>query len=226
MVGGEILSPSLARAASQTLGVPRITDPFTMTEVIPAAGQTCSRAHLHFDLNSSHTELLDLATGEPAEPGALGTLVITPYFPYRECMPVFRYDTRDVARRLPGEDTGCELAGAPAISQILGKADHLLRLASGEVITPRELVNAIEALPTQPWPARFRAQARDGRVLLTLPAAAIDGYGEVAARRHFREAGLALDLVIVGGDEAASLRPARSDLRETTFADRPTLVGA
>ena len=167
-VGGEVLSPSLARAATQVLGVARVEDTFSMTEVIPVTGRTCSQAHLHHDLNTGLTELLDLQTGEPAAPGALGTIVITPYFPYRDCMPVFRYDTRDVARCLPDEPLSCEMAGIPATSQILGKAGDLLRLGPGEVITPRQLIHAIEALPTEPWPARYRAAVHGGRIRLTL----------------------------------------------------------
>jgi phenylacetate-CoA ligase len=225
MSGGEILSPSVARAVCQTLGVPVVEDSFSMTEVIPVTGRTCSQAHLHHDLNTGLTELLDLQTGEPAAaPGALGTVVVTPYFPYRECMPVFRYDTRDVARCLPEEPLTCELAGVPAMSQLLGKAGHLLHLGTGEVITPRQIIHAIEALPTEQWPARYRAEAADSQIRLTLPAAAIDGYGEAAARRHFAEAGLDVDLVIVGDDHAAALRQTRSDMRETAFAR--TLIGA
>src|SRR5689334_4000286 len=222
MSGGEILSPSVARAVCQTLGVPVVEDSFSMTEVIPVTGRTCSQAHLHHDLNTGLTELLDLQTGEPAAPGALGTVVITPYFPYRDCMPVFRYDTRDVARRLPDEPLTCELAGIPAISQVLGKADHLLRLGSSAVITPRQLVEAIEALPTAPWPARYRAEARDGRIRLTLPAAAVNGFGEAAARQHLAAAGLDVDLVVVTDDQAISLRHTRSDLHETTFVTDQT----
>ena len=45
-------------------------------------------------------------------------------------MPVFRYDTRDVVRCLPDEPLSCEVAGIPATSTILGKADHLLRLGN------------------------------------------------------------------------------------------------
>jgi len=225
-VSGEVLSPSLARAACQTLGVPRIEDSFSMTEVIPVTGRTCSHAHLHHDLNTGLTELLDLQTGEPTAPGALGTVVITPYFPYRDCMPVFRYDTRDVARCLPEEALTCELAGVPAMSQILGKADHLLRLSPGHVITPRQLIHAIEALPTAPWPARYRAEVRDGRAHLTLAGAAINGYGVAAARRHFAEAGLDVDLAIVSDDQAVSLRHTRSDLHETTFVTQQALIGA
>jgi phenylacetate-CoA ligase len=225
-VGGEVLSPSVALAACRTLGVPRVEDTFSMTEVIPVTARTCSQDHLHHDPTTGLTELLDLTTGEPAAPGALGTVVITPYFPYRDCMPVFRYDTRDVARCLTGEDLSCEMAGLPATSQLLGKAESLLRPGSGEVVTPRQLVDAVEALPTAPWPARYRAVAEDGRIRLTLPAAAIDGYGETAARRHFAEAALDVDLTIVGDDQARSLRHTRSDMREPTFAAAQALLGA
>jgi phenylacetate-coenzyme A ligase PaaK-like adenylate-forming protein len=225
-VGGEVLSPSVARAACQTLGAPRVDDTFSMTEVIPVTGRTCSQAHVHYDVTTGLTELLDLETGEPAAPGALGTIVITPYFPYRDCMPVFRYDTRDVARRLPDEPLSCELAAIPATSQILGKASDLLRLGPADVVTPRQLIDAIEALPTEPWPARYRAAVRDGKIELTLPAAAISGYGETAARRHFAEAGLDVSLAIVGDEQATSLRHTRSDLREITFAAPQALTGA
>jgi phenylacetate-coenzyme A ligase PaaK-like adenylate-forming protein len=225
-VGGEVLSPSLAQAACQTLGVPRVDDSYSMTEVIPVTGRTCTQGHLHHDLNTGLTELLDARTGEPAAHGALGTVVITPYFPYRDCMPVFRYDTRDVARCLSGEALGCELAAIPATSQILGKADHLLHLDTAEVVTPRQLIEAIEALPTAPWPARYSATAQGGRVRLTLPAAAIAGYGEAEAHGHFAAAGLDVDLTVVGDDQATSLRRTRSDLHETTFTSQQALIGA
>ncbi|MGH3186494.1 MAG: hypothetical protein ACRDPY_20055 [Streptosporangiaceae bacterium] len=80
---------------------------------------------------------------------------------------MFRYDTRDVARCLPDEPLRCELPGIPATSQILGKADHLLRIPGGEIVTSRQLIEAIEALPAEPWPARYRAAASDGRIRLT-----------------------------------------------------------
>lgn len=226
VVGGEVLSPSLARAATRTFGVTSVDDPYSMTEIAPVSGRTCSQAHQHYDLGVGYTELIDLDTGEPAAAGALGTLVITPYFPYRDCMPVFRYDTRDVARCLPDTPLRCELSGIPATSQILGKSNQLLRLPDGGIVTPRQLIEAIEALPAEPWPARYRAEVSGGRIRLTLPAGAIADYGEAAAQRHFAAAGLDVDLDIVGDDEATSLRRTRSDLHETTFADRPALVGA
>jgi phenylacetate-coenzyme A ligase PaaK-like adenylate-forming protein len=225
-VGGEVLSPSVAEAARRTFGVTRIEDIFSMTEVIPISGRNCDQGHLHIDPTSGHVELLDLVTGEPAAPGALGTVVITPYFPYRDCMPVFRYDTRDIARCLPEKALTCELSGIPAISPILGKASSLLETSSGAVITPSQLVCAIESLPTEPWPARFQASVTDGRLTVALPASALAGYGEAAAVRHLAEAGLDADLRIVPDEAAASLRRTRSDLHETSFAVSPALVGA
>jgi phenylacetate-CoA ligase len=229
-VGGEVLSPTLARAACQTLGVAQVDDGYSITEAIPVTARSCSHAHLHHDVNLGLTEVLDLTTGEPAAPGALGTLVITPFFPYRDCMPVFRYDTRDVVRRLPDDAPGCELARIPATSQVLGKADHLLHLdgaPAAEVITPRQLVDAIEALPAAPWPARYRATACDGRIQLTLPVGAINGYGEAEARHQLAAAlGVDVDLTLVGDDQATALRRTRSDLHETTFASEHALVGA
>ncbi len=225
VVGGEVLSTSLAQAAARTFGVALVDDPYSMTEIVPVTGRPCSQGHIHHDLNLGLTELIDLDTGEPAAPGALGTLVITPYFPYRDCTPVFRYDTRDVARCLPAAPLRCELPGIPATSQILGKADHLLRIPGGEIVTSRQLIEAIEALPAEPWPARYRAAASDDRIRLTLPVSAIAGYDEAEARRHFAAAGLDTDLDIVGDDQAASLRHTRGDMLETTFASQPALVG-
>jgi phenylacetate-coenzyme A ligase PaaK-like adenylate-forming protein len=224
-VGGEVLSSNLKAAAAETFGGPRINDAFGMTEVMPVSAATCSQHHLHHDINMGFVELLDLDTGEPAEPGALSTVVITPYYPYRECMPVFRYDTRDVVRRLDDEPLTCEIAGLPATSAIVGKADQILRLGPDEVITPRAVIEAVEALPSQPWPARYRIARHDGRVLLTLPETAVAGLGEAAAREHLRECGLDVDLALVRDGQASALRPLRSDLHETTFVARPALIG-
>jgi phenylacetate-CoA ligase len=223
--GGEVLSPSLAAAARETFGITQINDSFGMTEVMPVSGRSCSQGHMHHDINMGLVELLDLETSEPAAPGALATVVITPYFPYRDCMPVFRYDTRDVVRCLPDAPLDCEVAGIPATSPILGKADHLLRRASGDTVTPRQLIEAVEALPTQQWPARFRTELHEDRLRLTLPVSAVDGLGESAARQHFAGHGLDVELVLVSDDQARSLRHVRSDLHETTFVGRPALIG-
>lgn len=223
--GGEILSSSLRSAAAETFGA-RINDAFGMTEVMPVSATTCSQGHLHHDLNLGLVELLDLATGEPARPGSLATVVITPYYPFRECQPVFRYDTRDVVRLLDEDGPlDCEISGLPGTGPIVGKADQLITGPDGAVVTPRDLIEAIDALPSQPWPARFRAESELGRTRLRLPAGALAGLDLRDARRHFADRGLDVDLEIVADDQARLLRQLRSDLHEATFATDLITVG-
>jgi phenylacetate-coenzyme A ligase PaaK-like adenylate-forming protein len=219
--GGEVLSSALKRTARETLGPRLVNDTFGMTEVLPVTGRICSQDHLHIDLNVGFAEVIDLETGMPAAPGNPGTLVITPYYPYRECMPVFRYDTRDIVRRLPDESLTCELAAVPAMSLILGKADSLLHL-KGKIVTVRDLVEIIEGLPSQPWPARFSARAVDDHIELVLPEQALLGVTKEEVERRFRAVGIDLRLAdyVTQKFETAHLRPLRADLLETTFAAR------
>jgi phenylacetate-coenzyme A ligase PaaK-like adenylate-forming protein len=220
--GGEVLSPGLAAAARETLGAV-VNDTFAMTEVLPVSGRVCEQGHLHHDLNMGLVEVVDLDTGEPSSAGELGTVVITPYYPYRECMPVFRYDTRDVVRRLPEESLTCSLAGVPATSRILGKAGHMLRVG-GRVVTARELVEACEALPGEPWPARFSARALPGRLELSVSAdtAGALSAGELARRIGADAGGLEVACSLVAGAASTTLRPLRADLRETSFTAERT----
>ncbi|HEU5476144.1 MAG TPA: hypothetical protein VFV67_36430 [Actinophytocola sp.] len=212
--GGEILSPALAEAVRTTLGAGRVDDTYGMTEVLPVGGRSCSRRHLHLDVNMGFTEVIDLAGAGPAGPGALGTLVITPYFPYRECMPVFRYDTRDVVRVLPAPPD-CELAAVPAVSAILGKADGLLRTAARPV-TPREVVEVLDDLPGVRWPVRYQASVRDGRLHVIMAGDAAPG----DLVKRFAAVGIEATAEVV--PDAVELRRLRCDLRETTFVARPS----
>ncbi|WP_456786585.1 phenylacetate--CoA ligase family protein [Cellulomonas sp. P5_C5] len=219
----EILSPAVRAAAEQVFGAP-VSDNFGMTEVIPVTGTSCSAGHLHHDLTMGHVEVLGLGSGAAATPGELGSLVVTPYFPYRECMPVLRYDTRDVVRQLPGP-VDCEQAGIPATSAVLGKASQLIEVAPGRVVTPRELVEAVEDLPSRPWPARFHAEPEDGRLRIDLPAGAVAGLSSAGLTDHFAERGLDARVRVLEDHRAPGLRRVRSDLRELSFA-APEPVGA
>jgi phenylacetate-CoA ligase len=159
--GGERLPAALAAAAGRTFGAP-VTDLFAMTEVLPVSGRTCSQGHLHHDLNMGLVEVVDPATGLGVAPGELGSVTITPYFPYRECMPLLRYDTRDMVRRLAKDELTCELAGMPATSAIVGKAEQLgQRRPAG---TANEKTGAAQVpLPVtvRALPARARAELRE-----------------------------------------------------------------
>jgi hypothetical protein len=224
-VGGEVLSPALAAAARDAFGC-AVNDVFGMTEVLPVSGRACSLGHLHHDLNTGFVEVLSLDGDEPASPGELGRVVITPYYPYRECMPVFRYDTRDLVRVLPDGPLECELSGTPGTSAILGKAEwlpvgdtHGGPGVAARNVTTRDLVEALESLPTRPWPARYRVEpgAAGGPLALTLPMSTVDGIGVDEVTRRLADRGLDVRITLVSDDEATTLRRVRADLVESTF---------
>jgi hypothetical protein len=163
-------------------------------------------------------EVISLDGDRPCAPGELGTMVVTPFFPYRECTPVFRYDTRDVVRRLPDEALTCNLAGVPALSAILGKAGHLLPTTAG-FLTPRDIVEVLEALPAEPWPAQYRADTEHGVLRLGIPPATVAGTTTREIVRRFAARGIDCIIDLIDTDEP--LRYVRADLAETTFtADR------
>jgi hypothetical protein len=167
-------------------------------------------------------EVLALDGDGPCAPGELGTMVVTPFFPYRDCMPVFRYDTRDVVRRLPDEPLTCNLAGVPALSAILGKASQLQPTSTGAV-TPRDIVEVLEALPAEPWPAQYRAAFDRGVLRLTIPSATVAGTTTDEVIGRF--AALGIDCIIDLNASDTPLRHVRADLAETTFTTDRTPAG-
>ncbi|MEU2451627.1 AMP-binding protein [Streptomyces sp. NPDC012765] len=213
--GGEMLSRSLSDALRETFGAKTVGDAFGMTELLPVGGRTCGKRHLHIDPNMGYTEVLDLATGEPAGPGRLGELTVTPYFPYRECMPVLRYNTGDVVRTLDGEPD-CELAAVPAVSHILGKAGTLHRTIEG-LVTPRDILEALDGTPGLPWPLRHRAEVgADGRLHVEVASKEVTE-AEVAERLRAQDIDARVTVLPVDDEEAARLFPLRCDLLEHTF---------
>jgi hypothetical protein len=114
----------------------------------------------------------------------------------------------------------CELAGVPATSRILGKADHLLRVGD-EIITMRDLVEVVEDLPSQPWPARFGATVDDDHMQLHMPGDVLAGASANDLRRRLAERGLDVEVSpVLDGRTGAQIRPLRADLLETTFVER------
>lgn len=213
--GGEVLSPTLSIAAAETFGA-AVNDTFGMTEVLPVSGRVCERGHLHHDLNVGYVEVIDPDSGLPVDAGEVGTAVVTPYYPYRECMPVFRYDTRDLVRRLPDDRLDCTLAAVPATSRILGKADQVLHI-NGRTVMPRTLVETVEALPGEHWPARFSARARPDHLELSVGADLAASLRQGELEQLPGEDGEVPVVCIPGGTAETALRRVRADLVETTF---------
>jgi phenylacetate-CoA ligase len=220
-VAGELMSNAVAEAARQTFGV-RPSDTFAMTEVLPVSGRTCRQGHLHLDLNMGLVEVIKLDGSGPALPGEIGTMVVTPFFPYRDCMPVFRYDTRDMVRQLPDEKLQCDLAGVPALSSILGKASQLLEVG-GMPVTPRDIIEILEQLPSEPWPAQYQAEVDGSSLVLTVPVTTMEGTSAAEIQAMFARIGIMCDLCVDHGHDV--LRAVRADLSETTFAAHRTPIG-
>lgn len=212
-VGGELMTAALADAARETLGVRRINDTYGATELMPFGGRTCEEGHLHLDPNLGYVEVLDPSTREPAGPGELGTLIVTPYFPYRECQPVFRYDTRDLVRVPAAAQTTCELAAIPAVSKVLGKAKDLVHTSDGPV-TPREIAESLDAVVGVGSPVRFAARAVGGRLRVTVPRGCLPpevNGADLAAACAAR--GIDADVDVAAGDPPVG-RPLRADFVE------------
>ena len=212
-VGGEVLTDTLARRAADAFGA-EVTETYGMTETLPVGGQVCTAGHLHVPLDQGYVEVLDPATHEPADPGAIGELTVTPYAAYRDTTMLLRYATGDLVRVLPdGDPVDCELAAVPATSKILGRM-------SGSAISTRDILELLQGEPALPLPTRY-AVSGDGDMLYV-----VGDPGEIAvlARLEERITELAMPLhgIVIVEDPAKLPAPChiRADLRERSF-NRP-----
>lgn len=81
-------------------------------------------------------------------------------------------------------------------------------------MTTRDIVEVLEGLPSQPWPARYRATELGGVLLLTIPESALEGLTTAEVARRFAERGIEAAVEV----SSADLRHVRADLAEATFA--------
>lgn len=102
LLGGEIVTGSLKRRCQRLFGQVQLIENFGMTEIWPFGGHLCPEGHLHFDVSQGLLEVIDPVTGAPAQPGEAGTMVVTPFPPYRETTLLLRYDTQDMVRVISG----------------------------------------------------------------------------------------------------------------------------
>ncbi len=217
-IGGEVVTSGLLRRARQLFGDEVVIETgYAMTETYPFAGMPCSQGHLHFEPSHGLVEVIDPETGAPCETGQAGTLVVTPFAPYRDTTLLLRYDTQDVVRAVDG-DMHCEHRHLPATSALLGKQALAVHHDHGWTY-PAEVLSALEEVDDVPLPARFGYWAENGGVALdVMVRSATDD-----TRRHvetsLEQHGVpvtALRLVT----ESGKLRhpfPLRCDLRELGF---------
>jgi phenylacetate-CoA ligase len=151
-VGGEIVTEGLKTRCQKLFGPVEFIQGYAMTETWPFSGTRCAQGHLHFEPSQGLMEVIDPDTSEPAHPGQIGTIVATPFAPYREASVVLRYDTEDVVQAIRGPLT-CNLKHWPATSDLQGKLRLSVRGPDGWIHS-RQIREALEAVEEVPLPAR------------------------------------------------------------------------
>jgi phenylacetate-coenzyme A ligase PaaK-like adenylate-forming protein len=221
-VGGELVSEGLKDRARRLFGTVQFHEGYGMTETWPLTGQQCSEGHLHYEPTSAMVEVLDPESGTSASPGEAGTLVVTPFPPYRETTILLRYDTQDVARPIEGALT-CELRNLQATTNLLGKLRLAVRHEGGWTF-PRDVLEALEGCEDVPLPARYGFWAVSGGVAVEVVARKSDPDFRSVIGERLEERGIPLrELRVV--DHPGGLRhpmPLRCDLKEALFEERGT----
>ena len=222
-VGGEILTDALKERAGELFDAP-VIDGYSMTEIVPVAGQVCSHDHLHLPVDQGYVEVLDPVTLEPAVPGAVGSLTVTPFLSYRDTTTLLRYVTGDLVRLLPdAEKLDCEMAAVPATSRILGRV-------TGSELATRDVLELLQRERALPLPTRYALDEAGSAGGPVLHVVAERASGDLLARLEGRVADLALPLggVILVEDPVDLPMPCRvrADLREHTFHPVPDRAGS
>lgn len=162
MLGGEIVTAGVKRRCQALFGPVCFQEGYGITETWPLGATQCEAGHLHFEPSHGLLEVLDPHTGQAAQPGEVGSLVLTPFAPYRQSVVLLRYDTQDLVRRLDQPCT-CSLRHLPATSHLLGKRRLSIETPTGWV-TPRAVLEAVEAIEELPLPARCGFWAQEDGV--------------------------------------------------------------
>lgn len=215
--GGEVLSDALRRRAVAVFGA-EIVDGYAMTEIFPMAGLVCEEGHLHIPEDQGLVEVLDPDTFEPTAPGDVGSLVVTPYLPYRETTLVLRLATGDLVRTLTERPTTCQYAELPATSPLLGKATASAT-AGGRPFHQRDVLEVLEAERAVPLPVRYALEVADDGVDLHVRVVEDDPALRDRLEAGAAERGLPLRKLVLHDDDATMPPPQfqRAWLRETTI---------
>jgi phenylacetate-coenzyme A ligase PaaK-like adenylate-forming protein len=221
LIGGEVVTAGLQARARRLLGEVEFVESYAMTETIPFGGTCCEQGHLHFEPVHGLLEVLDPACGAQAGVGEVGTLAATPLPPFRETTLLLRYDTRDAVRVL-AEPLTCGRGGAPATGPIEGKLDLAVRHAGGWT-TPRDVLEALEALDDVPLPARCGFWPVPGGVAVEVvtPDDRTKLRKAIGQGLEARAVPVCELHLVEGPGQLRHALPLRCDLRDAAFGPRP-----
>lgn len=218
-VGGEVVTDGLKARSQQLFGSARVLEGgYGMTEIWPFGGQLCEEGHLHFEVSQGLLEVHNFETGTPALAGEAGTIVATPFLPYRETTLVLRYDTGDAVRML-AEPLTCHLRHLPATSRLLGKLGLSVRHELGWTF-PRQVAEALESLEEVPLPARYGYWTVPGGVAVEVIVrqASLDTRHRIETSLEERGIPLRELHLLEDRRQLQHAIPLRGDLREQAFS--------
>lgn len=132
---GDNLDPEQRALVSRAFGGVPVTDYYGAGgEGVHLASQCEANDRYHVHMENAITEILDLRKGRPAEPGEVGTIVITQLD--NHAMPLIRYNLGDLAT--VGDDTPCSCGRQfPTIADIHGRACDMIYTPSGGALLPQ-----------------------------------------------------------------------------------------
>lgn len=218
LTGGEVLSDGLQRRAREFFGPIDIVSNYGMTELAPLAGNLCPDGHLHFEPSMGLIEVVSLERPGLASDGEVGTIVATPFPPFRESTILLRYNTEDVVRAITSPMT-CDLRNVPATSSLLGKQRLSVRHDEGWTFL-RDVVEALEDVDDVPTPARYGFWAVPGGVAVEVLVRSATGKarGRIDDALHRQGVPVHVLRLVEHPGELERPIPLRSDMQEGTLA--------
>jgi phenylacetate-CoA ligase len=134
LFGGEPWTESMRREIEKRLGI-IATDNYGLSEIMGpgVSGDCLEKSGMHMQEDCFLFEHIDPDTGEPAAPGEIGELVITPLM--RRGFSVLRYRTRDLCRIF---NNACPCGRTTRrMSKVIGRTDDMI------------IVRGVNIFPTQ-----------------------------------------------------------------------------
>jgi phenylacetate-CoA ligase len=166
--GGEIVTAGLKARCQALFGAVQFIVRIWYDRATAFGGTLYPQGHLHFDPAHGLLEVVDPATGTPARVGDVGTIVATPFAPFRETTILLRYNTQDVVRQI-AEPLICSLRHLPATTNRLGKQHHTICHDAGWIF-PRDILEALEEVENVTLPTRCGFWAVPGGVTIEVVA--------------------------------------------------------
>ena len=126
ILAGAPLPPSMRRIIERDWKV-KVREVYGSNETL-FLGASCEQGTLHLETSLFVAEVLDPATLAPAKPGEPGILTVTHLGP--KAMPLVRYFTRDVVRRV-----SCTCGRPEPAVELLGRQDDIVEYGSRRLYT-------------------------------------------------------------------------------------------